>query len=86
MEIGLFYSRENLEHCQTADLIKQAAKNLGLSASIVEVDNKVSEPKVVIDGIDMSSSLPDTTSKYGLSRAYNSIVNLLEKSAWNALI
>jgi len=85
MEIGIFYSRENLEHCQTADMIKMAAKNLGLSASITEVDKKRPEPQLVIDGIDISGALPHDSTKNGISRAYDSIVKLLEKSAWNAM-
>lgn len=86
MEIGIFYSRENMEHRQTADLIKQAVRNLGLSASITEGNHDSPDPLVVVNGIDVSKALPRrTASKNGISRTYDSIVELLERSAWNAM-
>jgi hypothetical protein len=85
MEIGIFYSKSNQDHRRTAGMIKKAAKNLGLSVSIIEGNDRRTDPLLVVNGIDVSNSLPKPSAKNGVQRAYDSIVQLLERSAWNAM-
>lgn len=83
MEIGLFYSKNNAEHRNKADIIKKAVRNLGLSATIIEVESGKPNPKLVINGFDLSASL-EKPFKNGRN-SYDAIVKLLEKSAWMAM-
>jgi hypothetical protein len=83
MEIGIIYSKKDSNQRHKVTIIKKAVKNLGLSATIVEGDRVVSQPQLVVNGFDVSGALERP--KKDSNNIYDTIVQILEKSAWNAM-
>lgn len=50
MEIGLIYSRKDPLQTETRDFVKRFIRERGILANIVESDEPVKSPTVIIDG------------------------------------
>ncbi len=79
MEINLVYSRKNTEQQRAIGFVRQAVKNLGISATIVECDLVIPRPKVVVNGFDL---INDTELPGNSRLSYELIEKALEQTAW----
>ncbi|HUV30684.1 MAG TPA: hypothetical protein VMY05_06330 [Acidobacteriota bacterium] len=50
MEIGLVYSRKDPRQTKTRDFVRQFVRERGILAHIVETEQAVKSPTVIIDG------------------------------------
>ena len=82
MEIGLFYSKANSRHRQAATFVKRAVKNLGISATIFERDTKMSFPRLVVDGYDLTNLLKKLSNGPDAPISYEMIEKIIERTAW----
>ncbi len=82
MEIGLYYSRGNSGHRKTADFVKRAVENLGISAIITETDQKTARPRLIVDGFDLFNQINNGRSDQSESIPYKMVEGLLEQTAW----
>jgi hypothetical protein len=79
MEINILFSRDNADHLRTADYVRQAVRNLGISATIVERDTwRSHNPQVVVNGFNLIGE--DNRKSSPIS--YEIIRNALEQTAW----
>ena len=78
MEINILLSKDNADHLRTADYVRQAVRNLGISAIIVVRNSARSYPEVVVDGFNLISEDDHVTSQV----SYEIIRNALEQTAW----
>ena len=78
MEINILLSKDNADHLRTADYVRQAVRNLGISAIIVVRNSARSYPEVVVDGFNLISEDDHVTSQ----DSYEIIRNALEQTAW----
>lgn len=78
MEINILFSRDNADHLRTADYVRQAVRNLGISATIVERDTSRSQPEVVVNGFNLIGEDNRRSSRI----SYEIIRNALEQTAW----
>lgn len=84
MEIGIFYSMNNSEHRKAADFVRRAVKNLGIQATITEMDSNSSFPRLVVDGYDLSNLLRKRQNKGKRVPvvSYDQVERALESTAW----
>jgi hypothetical protein len=82
MEIGLFYSRKNSEHRKAASFVKKAVRNLGLNATITEMDSQIPLPRLLVDGYDLSALLAFAGENAASQISYDQIEKALESTAW----
>jgi len=82
MEINIIYSKNKADHIKAAGFVKEAVKNLGISATIHEWETKVKSPQVVVDGFDLIDP-QKRTSRLNLS--YDVIARALEQTAWSSM-
>jgi len=79
MEINLIYSTKNAEQIKAARFVREAVKNLGISACITELDSIIPKPRVVVNGFDL---LKDSTQSKPDGLSYEQIEQALEQTAW----
>lgn len=77
MEINILYSKDNADHLKTANNVRKAVKNLGMSATIIERNTSHETPQVVVDGYDLI--FPENGRA---SLSFEKIRAALEQSAW----
>ncbi|UCD16794.1 MAG: hypothetical protein JSV44_10090 [Candidatus Zixiibacteriota bacterium] len=82
MEINILYSKSRADHLRAAAFVKEAVKNLGISATINEWESKLPSPQVVVDGFDLINA-EMKVSKTALS--YDLIEKALEQTAWSSV-
>ncbi len=82
MEINIIYSKNKADHIRAAGFVREAVRNLGISATIHEWETKVKSPQVVVDGFDLIGPQL-TTPRMKLS--YDAIVKALEQTAWSSM-
>jgi len=82
MEIGILYSRKNRSHLKTAEIVRKAVKNLGITAKITERDAINGLPRIIVDGYDLTTQLLKAGNGTGNSITFDSIVKALERTAW----
>ena len=84
MEIGIFYSMKNSEHRKAADFVRRAVRNLGIHATITELDSDSSFPRLVVDGYDLSNLLRRKQDKDNRAPlvSYDQVERALESTAW----
>jgi hypothetical protein len=86
MQIEIFYTKSNADHLQAATFVKEAVRNLGISAIITERDSLVTSPRVVVNGYDLMNSVKKSPGKNNrLLLSYESVVKALEQSAWSCI-
>jgi hypothetical protein len=81
MEINILYSKDNADHLRTADLVRQAVRKLGITATIIERNTTHESPRVVVDGFNVLSSEQQESS----SLSFDMIRNALEQTAWSQI-
>jgi|WetSurMetagenome_2_1015567.scaffolds.fasta_scaffold365091_2 hypothetical protein len=85
MQIEIFYTKNNADHLQAATFVKEAVRNLGISAIITERDSKVPSPRVVVNGYDLMNSVKKSSGSNRLSLSYEAVAKALERSAWSCI-
>jgi hypothetical protein len=85
MQIDILYSKDNAEHLKAATFVKEAVKNLGISATIIERDAQMSSPRVMVNGFDLINSAIKIANGNGVTFSYDSIAQALERTAWSGV-
>ncbi len=82
MEIRILYSRDTAGSQKAALFVKEAVKNLGISARITEQQTGMSVPRVVVDGFDLLNNFFEKGGGEKIDFSYETIEKALERSAW----
>jgi len=80
MEISILYSKDKVGDVQAAAFVKQAVKNLGISAEITEQQTGMSAPQVLVNGFNLLNNTD--AGKKRSEYSYEAIEEALERSAW----
>jgi len=82
MQIDILYSKDNADHLKAATFVRQAVKNLGISAIINEYDAEMPLPQVMVNGFDLINSIRKKANGTGPNISYDLVEQALERSAW----
>jgi hypothetical protein len=83
MEIKILYSKDTAGSQKAASFVKEAVKNLGISARITEQQTGMSIPRVVVDGFDLLNNFIEKGAGTQIDFSYEAIEKALERSAWS---
>ena len=83
MEIGLIYSRKDPRQAQAREFVKKYIRERGILARIVESDQPVHSPTVVINGHALRDQRKAPRSKdAGMYPSFEDIARAIEKEIW----
>ncbi len=85
MQIDILYSKDNADHLKAATFVKEAVKNLGITAIINEYETEMPTPKVVVDGFDLINSIRKKANGSGPNLSYEIVEQALEQTAWTGV-
>jgi hypothetical protein len=85
MQIEIFYSKDNADHLKAASFVREAVRNLGISAIITERETRMTSPRVVVNGFDLINSIKNLANGGGQSISYDMVEKALERSAWTGM-
>jgi len=84
MEIGLIYSRKDPHQTEARDFVRRYIKERGILASVVEYDEPVKSPTVIIDGVALKDQrkIP-REKKPRMFPSIEDIAHALEQHIWS---
>jgi len=85
MQIDILYSKDNVEHLKAATFVKEAVKNLGISAVINEHEAEMPAPQVMVNGFDLINSVRKKANGTGANLSYDIVEQALERTAWTGV-
>ncbi len=83
MDINLIYSKKDPKQAETRDFVYQYIEDRGILAHIIETDEPVDSPKLIINGLQYTNQCDRT--KSAQSTAYPSksdVAELIEQQIW----
>lgn len=85
MQIDILYSKGNADHLKTAIFVKEAVKNLGISAVINEHEAEMPTPQVMVNGFDLINSIRKKANGNVPNLSYDIVEQALERTAWTGV-
>ena len=84
MEIGLIYSGKDPHQTEARDFVRRYVRERGILANIVEYDEPVKSPTVIIDGVALKDQrVKPREKKPRMFPSIEDIAHALERHVWS---